>query len=934
MLRQVIKKIKNKKWLSFCLVLGLTFFVATMSCHPMFKAGALDKLIYRLFVQHIESENTFPTVIGKDHYVASEKCSTVEQLEAEMEKYKTQWENSISLPILQEQLFFTFTNHLALGSYKEKENSFHILYMPEFDEHTEIIYGQGLDESQDDIPSCVVSEYVMDKYQLIVGEVIEFSKWETADGTKVRLRVSGVFKEKTSDDLFWQVEPAELASHLFVSEETFDSLLAEGFEEFIFYTYYRMPDYRAINHKNMESIAEGIADLEQKDEKFLQTLTPFIEEFRAGKKTVDVTLWVLELPILGMIFAYIYMVACQIVDTEKNEIAMMKSRGGSRFQVVQIYILQCVILAAVALVIGLPMGIILCKIGAATTNFLTFSAKGLSIYRPVWEMLIYSIVAIVVSIVFLLIPIVAASGVSIVQRIGSVKINKKPVWEKYYFDLILLAVSVYLIYNFNRNLDNIRQTAMEGQRIDPVLFFDSVLFIFSFGLLVLRLIQYMVKLIYRIGKSKWKPAMYASFLQITRTFGKQSGISIFLILTIALGLFYANVARTINSNSVDRIAYNTGAEVVVSEQWEKKLYQVMGRVVDYEYVEPDYLKYDALQENGMCESITRVVRDDAFEVSYNKTVIKDCQMQGIITDEYGRTSSLKEELHGQKHWYHYLNMLAEEPNGIIISSNLADALGVEQGQRIHLNKYGDIKVLEDKQRGTMAGNVCAVVDHWPGYQKYVYENGERIEKYLVVINYASVYSHFKVMPYEVWMKPAAGISAEDIEGIVEGMKMENPTVVSVEKQVSDMNESTMIQITNGMFTLGFLISLILCFAGFMIYWIASVRQRELLFGIYRAMGMTVTDVNRMLINEHIFSTLFSVVAGAGVGVVATVLFAELFAVVYLPQEHNVPIFLSYDAGDILKLAVVIVFMMITCMLVLRKLIRSMNITQALKLGED
>ena len=48
MLKQVLKKIKNKKWLSLCLVLGLTFLIATLSCHPMFKAGSLDKLLKSL----------------------------------------------------------------------------------------------------------------------------------------------------------------------------------------------------------------------------------------------------------------------------------------------------------------------------------------------------------------------------------------------------------------------------------------------------------------------------------------------------------------------------------------------------------------------------------------------------------------------------------------------------------------------------------------------------------------------------------------------------------------------------------------------------------------------------------------------------------------------------------------------------------------------
>ena len=73
--------------------------------------------------------------------------------------------------------------------------------------------------------------------------------------------------------------------------------------------------------------------------------------------------------------------------------------------------------------------------------------------------------------------------------------------------------------------------------MDPLIFLDSVLFIVAMGLVVLRLLHYLVQLVYHIGRKKWRPAVYASFLQITRNFRKQGFISVFLILTVAMGLF-------------------------------------------------------------------------------------------------------------------------------------------------------------------------------------------------------------------------------------------------------------------------------------------------------------------------------------------------------------------------------------------------------------
>ena len=149
-----------------------------------------------------------------------------------------------------------------------------------------------------------------------------------------------------------------------------------------------------------------------------------------------------------------------------------------------------------------------------------------------------------------------------------------------------------------------------------------------------------------------------------------------------------------------------------------------------------------------------------------------------------------------------------------------------------------------------------------------------------------------------------------------------------------MLESPLVLITNGLFSLSFLVAVILCTVGFLIYWITSIKQRELLFGIYRAMGMSMKEINKMLINEQMFSSVLASLAGYGVGAAATALFVKLVAIVYLPESHNIAISIAVNPFDILKLTIVVVVMFVICFLVLRTILKKMNITQALKLGED
>ena len=56
--------------------------------------------------------------------------------------------------------------------------------------------------------------------------------------------------------------------------------------------------------------------------------------------------------------------------------------------------------------------------------------------------------------------------------------------------------------------------------------------------------------------------------------------------------------------------------------------------------------------------------------------------------------------------------------------------------------------------------------------------------------------------------------------------------------------------------------------------------------------------------------------------------------IYLPQKHNLSIYVYLDQMDVLKLVAVLMVMILLCIVILRRLVRSLNITQALKLGEE
>ena len=153
-------------------------------------------------------------------------------------------------------------------------------------------------------------------------------------------------------------------------------------------------------------------------------------------------------------------------------------------------------------------------------------------------------------------------------------------------------------------------------------------------------------------------------------------------------------------------------------------------------------------------------------------------------------------------------------------------------------------------------------------------------------------------------------------------------------QLIDLKNDPMFQGTNVVLTVGFIVVLILCTTGFLIYWILSIQSRALQFGIFRAMGMSMREILAMLLNEQLFISGVSIGAGVLVGNLAARLFVPLIQIAYSAADQVIPLEVVSAQSDSVRLFAVIAGMMILCMVILGWLISKIKISQALKLGED
>lgn len=978
MLDFVLQKMLNRKWIVICLLIGNILMISVAAANPMYTDAIQIKSLKREISNYIEEKNDYPGTITVDSALeVNGGDSNIESFNEVLDTFEGM-EKKFNIDTLGKIYHYYlpktdgFTENIYGTVHKKIELA--IGYMSDFPEHIKIVSGEMYGDSinTDGAIEAVISQKALVKHKLIIGEVITFEDIVIGSGEPLKIEITGVFENSEEEDLYWVNSPNELISEVFISEKVF----AEQFINF------EDPEYnlRAAYYLQLDcdQMRENVAgDLIEKtkwyenifsqmtDHVFRTNFVSLLEDHNAMMLKVKSTLRILQIPVLILLVAFIFMVSGQILEIEKNDIAILKSRGAGKKQILYAYFLQSIIIAGAGIVIGLPVAALICQMFGSANAFLEFVSRGALSLRLTWSVLGYTLLSALICIVAMIVPVFAYAKTSIVehkQRKNSLKV--KPFWKKFFIDFVIAAVSVYGLINFTRQKEALTKAVAEGGALDPLLYLCSSLFIIGFGLLLLRLLPLVLKLVFKFFKSKMTSPVYAASLRMLRSFNKQNFIMIFLILTLALGIFNAKAAHTINYNEEKNISYKIGADVVLQETWDFASEDVEsvddldiddGERMGDEYVEPDFAKYMTIE--GV-KSAARVYTTDSAKITmtidlstidedsisaYDEDVIEayyeskgnlneytteqSVKLLGIHTKDFGNTAWFDDDLL-PVHWYHYLNAISQNSSAVLVSENFHSLLGYQLGDTIsYRTATGE----------AIKGTIFGFVEYWPTYNpksSTVNESGDTNEmpNFLIVANLAKLQEKDGVMPYEVWLDVDG--STQSVYDFIGEKEISLDYFKDIYAEKIEMKNKPMIQGTNGILTMGFIIVLILCAVGLLIYWIISVQSRSLQFGIFRAMGMTSKDIIIMLLCEQTIIIVPTVVAGTVLGFVASKFFVPLIQIAYSSTDLSLPLNMAGAFGDVLKMFVAVIIAVGVCVWVVNKLVDMVKISQALKLGED
>lgn len=932
MLRYILRKMISKKWLFIALLIGNILLTGIAASNPLYADAVMQRMLTDDMDAYLTKKNAYPGLVSVFFNGSVKKNGLIKENEALAHAVPADFGVPARMEV-RRYFMSPMQNQPLIERDDAKISSIGLGALEDVAAHARIVAGRMFDSERraDGTVEVIVSQRALVELNLLMGERREFPKLTDADGQPIVIEVVGVYDVSDVEDPYWVRSPSSYKSECLLDFDLFNRLFVrEDLPVALSGCWYELLDTEQMSARNAQALYETALKYQEmgKNRQYLTVTVAFSDILKnhiSQARRVRVTLWVLQAPIYILLAAFVFMVSRQILETEEAEISVLKSRGVSGGQILSMYLLQSCLLALAGTAAGVPLGALITQALGSANAFLEFVSRRALPVRVGRETALYALAAAAVSILAMVLPVRRYAKVSIVAQKQKKARRARPFWQKAFLDVIALGTALYGLYSFNGQKAQLAERILAGEVPDPLLFLCSSLFIIGAGLVAIRLIPLFVSAVFRVFRRLWSPALYASFLKVLRQRANQDFIMIFLVMTIALGVFNAQTARTINDSAEENTRYVTGADVVLREKWESNADQVAENPsLDLIYYEPDYGVYQTMEGAA---SVCKVFTDANVSCSVPGGTLKKTLLMAIDTDAFGRTAWFDASLLPH-HINEYLNAMAQNARAVLVSANFRDEYGL---------KLGDVINYWNTDNESTRGIIYGFVDYWPGYAPFTHEKSadgvyRETENHLIVANLSQVQDVMGVRPYSVWVRAKDG--AQFLYDYAETSGTRYAVFEDVDAKIVEMKNDPMIKSLNGVLTVGFIVALALCFIGFLMYWILSIRQRTLQFGIYRAMGMRMREILTMLLNEQLCISVLSIAVGAAVGHLAAKLYMPLIQIAYASSDSYLPLRTSVDVSDTLRLLVIVAVMLIACMAILFTIIRRMKIAQALKLGED
>jgi putative ABC transport system permease protein len=583
-----LKRLWSHPGLALCLAVGLVTAVALAVAVPLYADGINYHQLSTVLSQTADQSRRSPfTFIF--HYVGAwhepielEEYQPVDTFMAE------QIAGMIGLPISDNSggiIRYVSTDNLPLypqGDRIDRTQRLDLVklaFVSSIFEHVQLVDGQL--PSEDYLPGqevpgveVLVPLKMANQLGLNVGDVYLFYKANELELEPFRLqvRVSGIWQPTDAQDEFWFYSPESFDNRMLVAESVFFTDATENLPQPINEAVWRITfDGRDINSEDVPSLLARVAQAQTRVNSLLPNTdleaSPLqaLRQYRQDSLALTSLLFVFSAPVLGLVFYFLGLVTAMLVRRQRNEIAILRSRGASRGWVVMIYALEWSLLGLIVLLAGPWIGVAMANLFGQTQSFLDFTRLSEWPVRLTARTAGFGIVVIAFAVFFSIIPVWQAGRFTIVSfKLERARANQRPLWQRAYLDVLVILPAAYGLYIL-RDHDSGGWLGGGDPFENPLLFMLPTFFILGSSLLLLRVLPIVLSGLDWLISHLPGTVPILVFRQLSRSAGTHMAPLMLMVVTLSLAGFVASMAHTLDSSMSDHVYYQVGADLNLVE---------------------------------------------------------------------------------------------------------------------------------------------------------------------------------------------------------------------------------------------------------------------------------------------------------------------------------------------------------------------------------
>jgi putative ABC transport system permease protein len=766
-----------------------------------------------------------------------------------------------------------------------------------------------------DVP-VLISAYTARSLHLSVGERLAFGL-NTSQIVTPAIIISGIYVPNDSKSSFWDIHAGDPTYRSFLAPSLASFQIFASFGNVFSPAYFWLQQAQLtdIHLAGAHAIVNGIGRANSKiaalatGATLITSLDVTINGFFDQYDQLPSILLILVAPIIAVILYGIAVITALVLDRQATEIVLMRSRGATSGQAFALYVGEGLALGALALLIGPLLGLPLASLIGQSSGFLEFGGGLHFAIHLLPATYLYGGITALLCLLASLLPAMGLTRQSMTAFKGEqARQRRQPFWQRFYLDLLALAVSLYGLNLLIRQgtVSSGDPTAIVSQ--DPLIAVAPLLFAIAITLLLSRILPWLALLGLHLLGVLSSPSAFVALQRVGRAPRQPMRLVQLCTLTLTMGIFAATVAGVQASNLRDQYLYQAGAPLRLFESYNRA--QVPPALRN----EPDIMPLaDHLALPGVHAATPALRYESAGNVINTTDNGTAVNVLGVDPASAASVMWYRPDF-ADESFSQLLQTIGTRTPNALVSGALLAATGLHRGDTFTVTLTNNVGV---------SFRIAGVIQYFPSLDPTQYP--------FIVCNLAYLEQASKSHgPNEVWLNTDQNQAT--INNILIAVSQWPRDILSYEGlPPADAAQGNPLSAgIYGVVSVGFLIAVAFVLLGFIAYAYLTLHQRLAEVAILRALGLSQGQVRSLLLFEEVFLLGVAILGGITAGLLTTRLFLP-----YLPIAASVVppfvVVMPWVAVGEFVLAVLVVFLLVLSVHV--SLLLRVQLGQVLRLGD-